>query len=102
MNVALYYASVTCGNGYIYVAGGLSDRDTASNFVEMYDPKKDEWVQLANMNKSRIAFALINSNGILYAMGWNSSIEKYDPWKTCWTVVRVRNSPKALDIQYPK
>lgn len=86
MKVARYWASATVLNGYVYVAGGINGIiDSAS--VELYDPKFDEWTEIKPMNRARYAFALVEWDGFLYAMGGHETLEKYDPWKNCWTEV---------------
>lgn len=102
MNVARYYASVTGANGYIYVVGGRKTSKTFYNTVEVYDPKIDEWVQLAPMNKLRSAFVLIKTNGFLYAIGTDKAIETFDPWKNCWTEVytTIHTCSKQISV-YP-
>lgn len=87
MNVGRYYGSAAVVNGYIYVAGGRIDVNTTSRSVETYDPKSDEWVQLAPMINPRSSFALIKSNGFLYAIGGILASERYDPWKSRWSEV---------------
>lgn len=91
------YSSVTAVNGYICVAGGQKDNASMKS-VELYDPKSDEWVQLADMNKSRLAFALMDSNRFVYAIDCFRGIERYDPWKTCWTLVRKFSSVNIPNI----
>lgn len=89
MNVARVLASVIVVNGHIHVAGGENvSNDDQLNSVESYDPKSDEWIQLAPMKKKRACFVLKYSNRFLYAMGYHKVIERYDPWKQSWTEVR--------------
>lgn len=93
MHVARAFPSAVIMNGYIYVAGGEVNQ-RATNVVEMYNPKSNEWKLLAPLNISRCSFALIQIYGFLYVIGGNSSavqnvIEKYYPRKNCWMEVRV-------------
>lgn len=89
MKFARYNASATILNGYIYVAGGRANPGGVRTSVELYDPKCDDWTDVKPMIKSRDKFALIESNGFLYAMGGGQrEIERYDPYKARWTVVR--------------
>lgn len=95
MNVVRFCASATILNGYINVAGGRSLEDKTTNSAELYDPKCDAWTNIASMKLDRYDFALIELNGFLYAMGGNEDenvIEKYDPWKNCWSEVCERFS----------
>lgn len=73
--------------GKIYVAGGQSDNESILGSVECYDPIEDEWNELPNMNHPRASFALVESKGCLYAMGYHKSIERYDPVENVWTVL---------------
>lgn len=87
MKRARYNASAAVLGEYIYVAGGQDSEETDS--VELYDPKCDEWTTINPMQVTRSAFALIEYNGCLYAIGGeNHMIEKYNPYKNCWTEVR--------------
>lgn len=89
MNVARYYASATIVNGCIYIAGGGNDLSSLTDAVEVYNPDRDKWIPYTPMNKIRNAFALIKTGEFLYALGSHASIERYDPWNTCWTMVRA-------------
>lgn len=74
-------------NAKIYVAGGHGDHDSILDSVECYDPAKNEWLEIANMNHQRANFALVELKGNLYAMGYHRSIERYDPVQDAWTEV---------------
>lgn len=91
MNSARIYPSVAVVNGYIYVAGGLDTSKNLLNSVEVYYPNSDEWAKLAPMKKPRLRFALFMSIGVLYAVGSDAAVEKYDPWRASWTEVRTEN-----------
>lgn len=80
------YAAAMLG-GFLYVAGGTGSHHTILNTVECYDPKTDDWSQVSSMNTTRRDFALVESNGFLYAMGNNEILERYDPRQDLWTVV---------------
>lgn len=100
MNVARYYASATIVNGSIYIAGGRNDLSSLTDTVEVYNPNGDQWMTYTPMNKIRNAFALIKAGEFLYALGSHSSIERYDPWNSCWTVVRTYIIQCRLILQY--
>lgn len=88
MNTARWNASATISNGFIYIAGGYTSwysSKTAS--VELYDPKIDKWTEITPMNEPRVAFALIESNGFLLAMGCSNVIEKFEPHNNRWLEV---------------
>lgn len=75
-------ASSTILNKYICIAGGLGNSS-----VELYDPQTDEWTKVTPMNTARCGFALIAWNGFLYAMGDDAVVERFDPYKNCWSMV---------------
>lgn len=74
-------------NGRFYVAGGRDSNDRVTSAVESYNPESNSWTLLAPMNIPRAGFALIESNGFLYAFGRANDAEKYDPTTNCWTMV---------------
>lgn len=76
----------TVMNKCVFVAGGTSNARPLSS-VEKYDPIKNEWINLAAMNRTHINLVLENAGGFLYAMGWNEVVEKYDPLKNEWHMV---------------
>lgn len=81
------YSAAVMGSK-IYVAGGRIG--SVLSTVECYDPVDDKWTEVSNMNFSRYKFALVESNGMLYAMGHHKSVERYDPSQNVWTVVSVK------------
>lgn len=89
MNVARFRGTAAVVNGYICVAGGRNNAGTEINSVEMYNPQTDEWVQLAPMVNTRSSFALVQSNGLLYALGRGKVAERYDSWRMCWSKVNA-------------
>lgn len=92
MNSSRRFASVTTLNGFIYIAGGYTNwcKWRTSSF-ELYDPKTDQWTELARMNESRVCFALNESNGFLYAMGDDKLVERFEPYKNNWMEVNEMN-----------
>lgn len=87
MYCARYAYAAAVLDGYFYVAGGTGSHHTILNTVEFYDPKNDDWTHVSGMNIPRRDFALVESNGFLYAMGNNEILERYDPRQDLWTVV---------------
>lgn len=79
-----YRSTVAVFDGRIY-ASGLTNG--SSKEFEAYDPKCNRWTQLASMNKFRFNFALIGSNGFLYAIGRQMMAEKYVPLENRWKKV---------------
>lgn len=92
--------SATVVNGYIYVAGGeywdRTDNCYTLKSVERYDPIRDEWEDLPSMKYERINFALVHSNGFLYAFGAEGSdkgaekIGRFDLSTSRWSEVRAQ------------
>lgn len=84
------YSAAIMG-GKIYIAGGKNGTASSSlDSVECYDPVDDKWTEISNMNYARTDFALVEFNGMLYAMGHHKSVERYDPVQNVWTVVREK------------
>lgn len=76
-------------NNKIFVAGGRDMNSLVLSSVECYDPIEGKWTEVARMNFPRTGFALVESNGRLYAMGHHKSIERYDSSRNVWTVVSI-------------
>lgn len=78
-------------NGSIFVAGGMGvkgNQVVARAWVECLNVQNKEWKTCASMIEARATFALVASNGLLYAMGGtDASVECYDPLKDAWTLV---------------
>ena len=93
-------AGVTTMDGYLYVSGGVKKNtgQNPSNKTFRYDPETDEWITLADMNRSRWGLTLTAFDGKLYAMGganhtssswWIQpvqfdDVEIYDPSNDTW------------------
>lgn len=90
-------ASLAILNGYIYVVGGKNQSNNDATEVELYDPLKDDWLQVASMNGKGGASTLFKYNMSLYAIGGvvrylsdgtkYYSTEQYDLLKNMWTEV---------------
>ena len=103
-------AGVTTMDGYLYVSGGVKKNtgQNASNKTFRYDPDIDEWITLADMNRSRWGLTLTAFDGRLYAMGganhtssswWITpveydDVEVYEPSNDTWW--DLPNMPKTL------
>lgn len=90
LNLERDSCDATLMDGCIVVAGGTSNARPLSS-VEKYDPIKNEWINLAAMNKTRYSIILGNISGFLYAMGGNDVLERYDPSKNEWQTVSEQN-----------
>ena len=86
--------------GKIYVAGGVSASNGASNVessVECYDPSTNLWENVAPLRTQRYACGLAAVNGKLYIAGGSysdgrleraeSSVDCYDPSSNRWYAV---------------
>lgn len=92
MNGARYQCAAVVMDGCVIVAGGAK----GGSSVEKYDSSKNEWINLAAMNKARRNIALVNSRGVLYAMGDDQVVEKYDSLKNEWHMVCERTSLRTV------
>lgn len=64
------YVSVAVLDEHIYAIGGY-DGHTRLNTVERYDPKTNQWILVASMNRQRSDGDACSLNGKIYAMGWD-------------------------------
>lgn len=92
MKGARYQCAAVVMNGCVVVAGGA----VGGSSVEKYDSNKNEWINLAAMNKARRNIALVISGGCLYAMGYDQVVEKYDSLKNEWQMVCERTNDRAF------
>ncbi len=89
-------AGSTEHNGYMYVAGGISNRARTdpTDRLMRYDPVNDVWAEMANMSHKRFAFDLIPYHGKLIAYG--GMVQYYDT-TTNTTVIGTTNISEAYD-----
>ncbi|XP_068117027.1 kelch-like protein 36 [Hyperolius riggenbachi] len=88
---------ITALGNFIYVAGGsfsIDDGgDAASNILFRFDPRWNQWIQLAVMNQPRVDFYLGSVSEKLIAVGGRnengalSSVETYCPMLNTWSYV---------------
>ena len=92
--VNVNHAAAAAYNGKIYLAGGFLDNKVLSDKLFIYDPVKNKWQEGKTMPTARGALAAAFINGILYAVGGQSSSsspqilatnEAYDPISNMWT-----------------
>lgn len=96
MDYGCFNYSAAIMNDKIYVAGGQTGQ-TPNTFLRdlvCYNPAENTWTKKEPMTFPRTNFALVESNGKLYAMGHRKSIERYDPVRNEWTVVRKKEAIK--------
>lgn len=67
------------------------------SIILVYDPKRDDWTQLAPMKQRRAGFAILKTNKSLYAIGGDAIVERCDSYGTenCWTEVRAQKNKFA-------
>ncbi|MDP5273528.1 M56 family metallopeptidase [Chengkuizengella axinellae] len=99
MNKGREFFSVEIMNEKLYAVGGFNSnsmRSRKENYlssVEVYDPKTDNWNELADLNQARDNHATEVINGYIYTIGgfggnndlrYLSSVEVYDPDTNRW------------------
>jgi len=79
-------------NGFIYVAGGYSNSQTALDVLEAYDIANDQWVTLSPLPAARLAHGTIAWNGSIYVLGGEdasfnptNTVYRYDISTDSWT-----------------
>ncbi len=84
-------------DGHVYLAGGHSfGRDSR----RLFRLDGDHWTELAPMHFARGGHALVAAQGLLYAIGGNTSrgqvaaTESYDPGANAWTVLPALPAPR--------
>ncbi|AUM66300.1 galactose oxidase [Brevibacillus laterosporus] len=87
-------------NDKIYVYGGSTSSSQTSAF-EMYDPEKDQWLQLSSAS-SRGHIPLVESQGKFYSFGGYDYrdnevdiVEEYDPLSNNWTRKTPMPTPRT-------
>ena len=69
--------SAACSlNGYLYVIGGWHDSTETTKKVERYDPSKDEWETVANLNERRYRPGVAVIEGSIYVCGGDECWEE--------------------------
>ncbi|VDK46279.1 unnamed protein product [Anisakis simplex] len=87
-------------NGKIIAVGG-SDGYTRLRSAEMYDPEKNQWTLIAEMNEKRSDAAAASMAGRVYVAGGYTgttilqSVEMYIPEKDVWIEIAVMNTPRS-------
>ena len=91
-------AAVGVLNGLLYSVGG-HDGPLVRKSVECYNPDRDEWTQVSEMNYCRRNAGVVAHNGLLYVIGGDDgssnlqSVEAYSPKTDVWTVL-----PAAMSL----
>ena len=72
--IPLHHTSVSSYNGKLYVAGGYTDNNwNPTNNLFIYDPLKNKWQEGKQMPTARGALTANFINGVLFAVGGQSS-----------------------------
>ncbi|XP_067308198.1 kelch-like protein 33 [Pseudorasbora parva] len=88
-------------DGQLYVAGGCHfyAKHDVMKSVYRYDPERDHWKRLADLQELRSNFTLVVSGGALYAVGGDKdihtnldSVEKYSLETDCWSFTHPLNN----------
>ncbi|MEO0301138.1 MAG: kelch repeat-containing protein [candidate division WOR-3 bacterium] len=79
-------------NGFIYVAGGYSNSQTALSVFEAYDIQNNAWVNLPALPSPRLAYGAVAWNGSVYILGGldasfnaTNTVLRYDISNNAWT-----------------
>ena len=86
----------------VYVVGGETDPGRATvNMVEVYNPAKDSWRELAPMGTKRRGVGVAILNGLLYVVGGSDGVqalrsaECYDPRTNTWSSISDLNEERS-------
>ncbi|KAM9640815.1 kelch-like protein 42 isoform 1-T1 [Morphnus guianensis] len=90
------YGSAMLDN-YLFIVGGYRITSQEISAAHCYNPRLNEWSQLASMNQKRSNFKLLAVNGKLYAVGGQSlsNVECYNPENDWWNFVASMPNPLA-------
>ena len=66
-------------NGKIHVMGGFDQKWKKLNSAEQYNPDKDSWMKIANMNVRRFSFSACVIDNQLFAVGGGGTEKTNDP-----------------------
>ncbi|XP_077583492.1 kelch-like protein 9 [Stigmatopora nigra] len=98
MEVPCYQHGVALLGGFLFIVGGQSTYDTkgktAIDSAYRYDPRFNDWLQIASLNETRTFFHLSALKGKLYAVGGRNavgeidSVECYNLKTNEWTFVK--------------
>jgi hypothetical protein len=107
--------------GKVYAIGGLSidkifDKRTAhpQKSVEMFDPEKNSWTPVADLNEPRHTFGVCVIGDYIYVAGGQytidgsptadgfpvGNVERYDPSTNKWTTIKKPPTPPYVDKSY--
>ncbi|XP_062906772.1 kelch-like protein 9 isoform X2 [Mobula hypostoma] len=103
MDVPRYQHGVAVIGNFLFVVGGQSNYDTkgktAVDSTYRYDPRYNNWKQMASLNEKRTFFHLSALKGNLYAVGGRNAagelatVERYNTAMNEWTYVTKLAEP---------
>ncbi len=85
----------------IYVPGGQLPDGTASDCLEVFDPRKGSWERKANLPEPLSAYGMTSFEGQLYVFGgkngqrYSANVYVYNPQTDRWTARTSMPSPRA-------
>ena len=101
MPIPRLFFSTTTVAGQIYTIGGMLAAPV--DFVDAYDPDKDEWTQKASLPAARAGVVTCVVNGKIYAIGgWIGeapalgTVEEYNPATDTWTQKSDMPTPRSF------
>jgi N-acetylneuraminic acid mutarotase len=101
MTIPRSYPIIAAVGSRLFVMGGWNERrDCPISGVEAYDPRKNEWANVAVMPTARGDFAAVVSGDRIFTIGgWNGwgpakTAERYDPASDTWA--RLKSLPLPI------
>lgn len=100
LNLSRLNATATAHQGFVYVVGGTCRSEQGNVMVasvERYDPKKDRWIQVADLPSPRAFSASTACGGFIYVVGGHTpsadpkypvvldTVLRYDSSQNVWT-----------------
>nr|XP_002734385.1 PREDICTED: kelch-like protein 9-like [Saccoglossus kowalevskii] len=104
MAMGVYYHNVTVMDNFLYCVGGQNVKDTAGkeavSSAFRYNPRSNDWMEIASLQEPRCRFHLSALNGKLYAVGGKNArgqvntVECYTPHENRWICVAPLDDPR--------
>lgn len=87
------HAAVLLDDGQVLIVGGSDERDAGGKYTtaEMYDPKKNNFAKIGDMNLSRYKFqgtTILLPNGKILIAGGANQAEIFDPKNSSFELVK--------------
>jgi len=84
-------------NNEIYFVAGRTETTRSSTSFYKFNPKENQWIQLADIPKPATNFALATVNGKIYAIGgdkFQDANREYDPKTNSWSLLKPMPTPR--------